>query len=141
MVVTGFLLVIQLVPYGRNHTNPLVVREPAWDSPETKALVRGACYDCHSNETVWPAYSYVAPVSWQIQNDVDGGRSHLNFSEWQRPQRHAKDAGDEVRTGSMPLTYYAWMHASARLSPSDREKLAQLFERMFGPSEHSRAER
>ena len=134
----GFLLVIQLVPYGRAHTNPPRVQEPAWDSPETRALTQAACFDCHSNETVWPAYAQVAPVSWLVQHDVDGGRAHLNFSEWQRPQRHAADAAEEVRTGDMPQTYYTWMHAQANLSAADRERLAKSFEKMFGPPSHDR---
>ena len=61
------------VPYGRDHVNPPVGAEPSWDSPETRALARQACFDCHSNETEWPAYSTVAPVSWLIQHDVSEG--------------------------------------------------------------------
>src|SRR5260221_13711084 len=89
--VLALLVAMQLVPYARAHTNPASVQEPAWDSPDTRELVRAACFDCHSNQTVWPAYSYVAPSSWLVQWDVDQGRSHLNFTEWQREQRHAKD--------------------------------------------------
>ncbi len=77
------LAAIQFVPYGRDHTNPPVTASPAWDSPRTEQLVRAACYDCHSNETVWPWYSSVAPASWLLQRDVDEGRDHMNFSEWE----------------------------------------------------------
>jgi hypothetical protein len=128
--------IIQLVPYGRTHTNPPVVQEPAWDTPETRGIVQGACFDCHSNMTRWPAYASVAPMSWLVQRDVDTGRAHLNFSEWQREQRHAVDAAEEVRTGDMPQTYYTWMHAPARLTAADRERLAQSFEKMFGKPAH-----
>jgi hypothetical protein len=128
------LAVIQLVPYGRAHTNPPVVQEPTWDSPETRALARVACFDCHSNETRWPAYSFVAPVSWLVQNDVNGGRARLNVSEFQRSQRHAPDASEEVRTGDMPLWSYTLLHAKARLSAADRERLARGLEQMFGPA-------
>jgi mono/diheme cytochrome c family protein len=128
----GLLVIIQLVPYGRAHTNPPVVQEPAWDAPATRDRVKASCFDCHSNETRWPAYASVAPVSWLVQYDVDAGRSHLNFSEWQRRQRHAVDAAEEVRTADMPETYYTWIHAPARLSATDRERLAQSFEKMFG---------
>ena len=124
-------LAMQIVPYGRTHTNPPVGQEPAWPSPETRAMVRGACFDCHSNETRWPKYSWVAPISWLVQYDVNTGRQHLNFSEWQRPQRHAKDAAEQVRTGEMPETYYTWLHQSARLTDADRARLAQTFEAMF----------
>jgi len=92
--VTGVL--IQLIPFGRQHTNPPVVREPAWDSPQTRALAKRACFNCHSNETTWPWYSSVAPVSWLTQRDVNGGRSHLNFSEWNKVQRHAGHAAEEI---------------------------------------------
>jgi hypothetical protein len=128
------LVAIQLVPYGRTHTNPQAVREPMWDSPATRDLVRAACYDCHSNETRWPVYSHIAPISWLVQSDVDTGRRRLNFTEWQLEQRHAKDAAEEVRTGGMPPWSYTLMHAHARLSTADRQRLAAGFEKMFGPA-------
>lgn len=117
-----------------------MVQEPTWDSPATRELARAACFDCHSNETRWPIYSHVAPSSWLVQNDVDAGRRHLNFSEWHREQRHAKDAAEQVRTGEMPLSYYGWMHSAARLSTADRDRLAASFEKMFGraPKEEGR---
>ena len=108
--VLGTLFVIQLVPYGRDHRNPPVTSEPTWDAPETRALARQACFDCHSNETEWPAYSRMAPVSWLIQRDVAKGRAVLNFSEWQRPQEKAKEAAEEVLEGEMP---YVSAHARA----------------------------
>jgi hypothetical protein len=115
---TGLVLVlafaaIQFVPYGRGQVNPPVGTEPTWDSPETRALAKQACFDCHSNETEWPAYSRIAPVSWLIQRDVSEGRAALNFSEWQRPQEEAKEAAEEVLEGEMPLRIYRLMHARA----------------------------
>jgi hypothetical protein len=115
---------IQLVPYGRSHDNPVVAMEPAWDSPSTRSLARAACFDCHSNETTWPRYASIAPVSWLVQSDVDEGRSKLNFSEWRRTQSDARDAGRNVRTHDMPPWYYALMHPAARLSDTDRQALA-----------------
>ena len=126
-------VLIQFIPYGRNHTNPPVTREPAWNSPGTRALIRRACFDCHSNETVWPWYSHVAPVSWLVQNDVDGGRSHLNFSEWDRPQRHATDVAAQVKQGDMPLWFYLPMHAAAKLSATEKEALIDGAEKSLGP--------
>ena len=61
--VLTLLAAIQLVPYGRHHVNPPTVSEPAWDSPVTRELARQACFDCHSNETTWPTYARVAPLS------------------------------------------------------------------------------
>jgi cytochrome c551/c552 len=125
-------VLIQLIPYGRNHTNPPVTREPAWNAPGTKALFRRACFDCHSNETVWPWYSHVAPVSWLVQNDVDGGRRHLNFSEWDRTQRHATDVSAQVKQGDMPPWYYLPMHPAAKLSGSEKEALMDGAEKSLG---------
>lgn len=75
----GFIA-IQFVPVDK--TNPPVVNEPRWDSPQTQALAERACYDCHSNQTKWPWYSNVAPVSWVLAHNVKEGRTKLNFSEW-----------------------------------------------------------
>jgi hypothetical protein len=128
----GTLLVIQLIPYGRDHTNPSVTGEPPWDAPETRALAKQACFDCHSNETEWPAYASVAPVSWLVQSDVDEGRAVLNFSEWSRPQEEAKKASEEVLEGEMPPTAYTLVHPHARLNAADRDRLASGLARTLG---------
>jgi mono/diheme cytochrome c family protein len=128
----GALVAIQLVPYGRDHINPPVTGEPTWDAPETRALVKQACFDCHSNETEWPAYASIAPGSWLVQRDVNEGRAVLNFSEWTRPQEEAKDAADEVREGEMPPAAYTLVHAHARLNPADRDRLAQGLAKTLG---------
>ena len=117
------LAVVQLVPYGRNHANPPVATEPTWDKPGTRALAKRACFDCHSNETTWPGYSNIAPVSWLVQHDVDEGREHLNFSDWARPQRHAKDMVEEVREGEMPPSIYLPLHPEAKLSDAEKQAL------------------
>ena len=124
-VILVLALLIQLIPYGRNHTNPAVIAEPKWDSPKTKELAQRACYDCHSNETAWPWYTNIAPFSWLVQNDVDKGRRALNFSEWDRPQRRVNEASRIVLEGEMPPGIYLLMHPSARLSPAEVNKLAQ----------------
>ncbi|MCZ7664537.1 MAG: heme-binding domain-containing protein [Thermoleophilia bacterium] len=127
-VLAGLLvlaLAIQIVPYGRSHTNPPLMREPAWRSPQTRQIAVTACYDCHSNETVWPWYSLIAPVSWLVQNDVDRGRETLNFSEWQSGNQSEDDPAEVVREGEMPPWFYTITHPAARLSPSEREALAQ----------------
>jgi hypothetical protein len=113
----------QLVPYGRSHTNPPVRAEPRWSSPQTRALVKKACFDCHSNETTWPWYSNVAPVSWLVQSDVSGGRSALNFSDWNRPHEGAGDVVEAVSGGSMPPWYYTIQHPNAKLSSADKQAL------------------
>jgi cytochrome c551/c552 len=126
-------VLIQFIPYGHDHTNPPAVKEPTWNSSATRALIRRACFDCHSNETVWPWYSNIAPVSWLVQNDVDGGRRHLNFTEWDHPQRHAGDIAAQVKQGDMPLWFYLPMHSAARLTPADKEALIDGAEKTLGP--------
>src|SRR4249920_3105778 len=101
LALVVLLVVIQLVPYGRDHTNPPVTREVKWDSARTRELAVDACYDCHSNQTVWPWYSNVAPVSWLVYADVKSGRETLNFSDWDRPPGEgASEAVEAVRGGS-----------------------------------------
>jgi len=137
VVVVAVVGAIQVIPYGRDHTNPPVTQEPAWDRPETRLLAARACFDCHSNETVWPWYSNAAPVSWLIQRDVDEGRRALNFSEWNRGQREARESAKSVTKGEMPPWFYAIPGTSARLTPSERVMLIAGLERTFG-SERTR---
>jgi Haem-binding domain len=127
-------ILIQFIPYGHNHTNPPVVKEPAWDSPQTQALFQRACADCHSNSTNWRWYTNIAPFSWLIQRDVDEGRSRLNLSECGvvRPTRRGGfegegggDAGEAVLRGSMPPIQYTLIHPEARLTTAERQALAQ----------------
>ena len=134
----GILVLIQAVPYGRDHTNPPVVMEPAWDSPRTRALTVRACFDCHSNQTVWPWYSNIAPISWLTQRDVKGGRRELNFSEWNRPQKEAQESADTVRKGSMPPWYYPWGRLS---SSSERQALIRGLELTVGTGKREAQDR
>jgi mono/diheme cytochrome c family protein len=130
--LAAVLVAIQFAPYGHARVNPPRLGEPAWDSPATRALAAQACFDCHSNETEWPAYARVAPVSWLVQHDVDEGRSAMNFSEWPRPQEHADDAAEEVRERKMPPALYQMMHPHARLSDADFGRLADGLEKTVG---------
>jgi hypothetical protein len=123
---------IQLVPYGRDHTNPPVLQEPAWDSAQTRALAVRACYDCHSNETVWPWYSNIAPVSWLVQRDVEEGRRRLNFSEWGTRRQEADEAAEVVQEGEMPPSFYLPLHPLARLSSQEKSALVQGLVATFG---------
>ena len=137
----GVIIAMQLVPYGRDHTNPSSRKEPAWDSPQTRELVVRACFDCHSNETRWPWYSNVAPVSWLLQHHVHEGREHLNFSEWDKPQKHAVEAAHEVEEGEMPLWSYLLLHGEAELPEEDKQALMRGLEATFGKEdEHGEGE-
>ncbi|MBE0685739.1 MAG: heme-binding domain-containing protein [Anaerolineaceae bacterium] len=120
--LVAFFLLIQLIPLGRQHANPPVVQEPQWDSAQTRELAQRACFDCHSNETVWLWYSNVAPVSWLVQRDVNEGREKLNFSDWGSVRE--KDAIIEViQEGEMPMPIYLIMHPEARLTSAEKEAL------------------
>src|SRR5215471_16426808 len=126
---------VQIIPYGRNHTNPPVVREPTWDSTQTRRLAQQACFDCHSNLTKWPWYTNVAPFSWLAYKDVTDGRATLNFSEWQRPQdADLGDIVDAARGGSMPPVQYKLIHAESRLSQAERDQLARGLQRTLATS-------
>lgn len=120
----GFVA-IQFVPVERS--NPLIETEmPA--PPAVRTVLRQSCYDCHSHETVWPSYAWIAPVSWLVAYDVREAREELNFSTWNRldadeRRKAPEEIWEEVDEGEMPLWYYLPAHPEARLSTADREIL------------------
>jgi mono/diheme cytochrome c family protein len=123
-VAAGVVLAaIQLVPVQR--TNPPVTA-PVAAPPEVQAVLRRACFDCHSHETIWPLQAYVAPVSWLVAHDVSEGRDELNFSAWDQVDRRkiAKKLPKEVGEGEMPPWFYVVAHPSARLSDAERRLLS-----------------
>lgn len=138
-LVVVFVL-MQFIPYGRNHNNPPVVQEPAWTTPETRALAVRACFDCHSNETVWPWYSNIAPVSWLTQRDVDDGRQKLNFSDIINSGEEGHEAGETVLKGEMPPLQYLPTHPEARLTDTERQLLAQGLDLTLGGESQSEGE-
>jgi lysozyme family protein len=95
--------------------------------PEVADILRRACNDCHSNETRWPWYSRVAPVSWFVTGHVNHGRRHLNFSDWvtvsshtgASPEQRLARISEEVSEGGMPLQSYTWLHPDARLTKEE----------------------
>lgn len=130
-LLIGFLG-IQLVPFGHTHTNPPVIAEPAWDSPQTRALFMRACGDCHSNETVWPWYSNVAPVSWLVTHDVNEGREKFNVSLWGQQENEADEAAQQVQTGEMPPWFYLPLHSEAKLTPAEHQQFLAGLTATFG---------
>jgi hypothetical protein len=96
-------------------------------------LLRAACYDCHSHETRWPWYSRIAPASWLVAHDVEDAREQMNFSTFGAEEAEDRafyldECARKVREAEMPLRSYTWLHADARLSKEEREKLAGWFE-------------
>jgi hypothetical protein len=126
------LVVIQVVRFER--TNPPVTAD-LYAKPEVKSVLRRACYDCHSNETAWPWYSAVAPVSWLLHYDVTAGRDALNFSDWgtlapEEQRKKMRETSESVAEGEMPPWYFLPMHHEARLSDVDKG----IIEAWAGPS-------
>jgi hypothetical protein len=132
VVVGGVALLglLQLVPYGWWHVNPPVTADAPWPDAASAALARQACYDCHSNETDWPLYSYVAPMSWLVRADVQAGRNELNFSKWDEYRDEADDAAEEVSRGAMPPDRYTRLHPDAKLSDEEVATLVAALEAM-----------
>jgi hypothetical protein len=130
-VLLAVFLLIQLVPYGWAKPNPPVTAPAPWTDPEAEAIARRSCYDCHSNETDWPAYSYVAPMSWLVRSDVESGRRAMNLSEWDEETADAaRDADDEIEDGDMPLPDYLRIHRDARLTDQEATRLAEALDEM-----------
>lgn len=130
LVALGAMGLLQLVPYGWAHDNPPVVDDAPWPSRSAAEIARSACYDCHSNESEWPLYSYVAPMSWLVRRDVDEGRDRLNFSEWDDHESRADDAAEAILDGSMPPGRYTLVHRDAVLDESEKDVLVAALMRM-----------
>ncbi len=137
-VLVSILVVFILIQLIRvDYENPAV--EPSEDflqiyktPPEMKSLIQNSCYDCHSNETEYPGYAQVAPISWWIKNHVDEGRKHLNFSEFGKYNAYQKEhslaeATDQVKKNKMPMGSYTWLHEEAKLSQEEKQQLADYF--------------
>ena len=134
-VAIGCLVVgIQFV--GPVRSNPPVYHAQAPNTrlqmtPEVTAVLNRACNDCHSNNTRWPWYSHVAPVSWFVIDHVNQGRRHLNFSDWgsyspQEARGLLNGICKESSTGAMPLSSYTSIHRDAKLSPQDVKLLCEI---------------
>lgn len=129
------LVVLQLVPVDReNPSSPAESDFFAQSSgnEEIKNLVRNACYDCHSNETVWPWYAYVAPASLMIGHHVEEGREHLNFSEWSsyetgKAHHKLEECTEVLLENEMPMAGYVALHKEADITEEQRQALVSFF--------------
>lgn len=127
---------IQFIPYGKDHTNLPVMSEPQWDTERTKELFNRACADCHSNETKYPWYSNIAPISWLVTHDIEEGREHFNVSLWGvQKENEGEEAAKEVREGEMPMWIYTLTHPEARLSKNEKQELISGLQKTFGREE------
>lgn len=136
LIIIGVFVLLQLIPAGRpenveSNPNDLIVNN---DIPDTVvSLLKTTCYDCHSNESRYPWYSYVAPVSWLVARDVRLGKEELNFSNWESIDKMKKaklldDIIDEVSKGGMPMQIYPLMHPEAKLTKADRQTIVDWAE-------------
>jgi mono/diheme cytochrome c family protein len=119
----ALFLLIQIIPIGPQRTNPPVVAEPKWDSSKTRALAKRACFDCHSNETKWPWYSRITPVSWLLANDVLNARAAFNFSDWHAGDMRSAAMDAQINSGRMPLPQYLLIHPTARFTDTEKQQL------------------
>ncbi len=122
-----FFGLIQLIPVTQS--NPPVVKEIS-TPPHIQSILKRACYDCHSHETVWPWYSQVAPASWLLAWDVKEGREELNFSIWnqytrKKKAKKLKEISEEIGEGEMPPWFYLPLHPEAQLSSQDKQQLRE----------------
>ena len=136
----GLIALIQFVPV--QHSNPPAADPVVFADPNAETIAKRACYDCHSNQTTWPWYSYVAPLSWYSINHVEEGRAQLNFSDVAATLTNAREGGEggeggeqttvaelaensaeTINNGEMPPSYYTLIHKDALLSATDKEAL------------------
>ncbi len=131
-----FLIAVQFIPV--DHRNPTFDSSKSIDAtekltPDVQSILRGACANCHSNQTQWPWYSHVAPVSWVIAHDVHDGRRKLNFSEWgsysaDKREQKLEEICEQVTIGDMPDPKYLWLHRSARPTEQQRDAVCRWTE-------------
>ncbi|RYY40173.1 MAG: cytochrome C [Chitinophagaceae bacterium] len=145
IVVLVLLVVIQFIRPTAN-TNPQPQRAALTNfypvPAHVDAILKKACYDCHSNNTRYPWYSKVQPVAWWLQHHVDEGKRELNFDEFggytrRRQSKKMKEVAEQVEKGEMPLDSYTWIHKDAILTPEERSTLiswAKQMEQQAGDS-------
>lgn len=137
ILVVAFII-IQFFPIDK--VNPPVDKKMDFltvkNTPESTAnIIRTSCYNCHSNESVYPWYSNIAPVSWYLKNHINDGRKHLNFSTFatydaKRQMRKLDESIDEVNKGDMPLESYTIIHQDARLTDAQKKELTEYFKQV-----------
>lgn len=130
-----FFLLIQSIQIDKtnqavNQTQDFISVTSAHQDIEN--VLKSACYDCHSNQSHYPWYANVAPVSWWIKHHINEGREHLNFSLWgiySEKQKHHKieECIEVIEEGEMPMTSYTWMHKEAKLTDDQKMQLISFF--------------
>lgn len=143
IAVVGILVIMQFFGIDKTvkpvnkETDFLATMQPP---AEIAKLIKTSCYDCHSEQTEYPWYTNVAPISWWIGHHIEEGREHLSFSNWAKyDQKKAihklEEFYEEVEEGEMPLNSYTWMHAEASLSKEDKDKMLNWVKSLPGVAE------
>ena len=143
-ILKWFAIVLVVILIGIQFVRPAFTNPPVDESqtinaqlqmtPEVASILDRSWRDCHSNKTVWPWYTKVAPVSWWLADHVNDGRHDMNMSEWgklpkDRQDRKLRQICDEVQDGVMPLSSYLPMHPTAKLSEQDKKTLCDWTEK------------
>ncbi len=148
IALLGAFVLIQFLQISK--TNPPA--DPAQDylatvnpPEEVISLIKTACYDCHSNHTRYPWYSYVQPAGWFLKDHIDEGREHLNFSVWttyepKRANHKLEECFEVLEAGEMPLKSYTWMHSGARLNDAQKGVLVDWFKAQYAKTENNAGE-
>lgn len=140
LLILGIIfLLIQLYPIDRSiPDNPDYTKDffaTVQAELEMMTRIKASCYDCHSFETKYPWYSYVAPFSWIVQDHINEGREHLNFSLWadydRKEQLHKlEEVVEEVEKGKMPIKGYLTYHKEARFDLDEKQEIVAFFNQM-----------
>jgi heme-binding protein len=125
-ILIGIVILLVVIQFfGPEKTNPPVKADLIADV-NVKTILKTSCYDCHSNETVYPWYSNIVPVSYLLMNHINEGREHLNFSDWEnldstKKEKLQKEIWEEVEKNKMPLSSYLKLHSEAVLDKTQKE--------------------
>ena len=137
LILIGILVFFILLQFVRFFVplfkieNPPTVSQIQWDSPRTQTLWNSACNDCHSNQTDWRWYTFIAPVGWLTAYDVNEGRDELNISEG---RIEGEEMAEVIREGEMPPAIYAIIHPDAKLNDAEKQEFIDGLRATFGMS-------
>jgi len=139
IILITMLLLVQLIQIDTTTKDTDISQDfikVSGANEEMTQLIGNACYDCHSNETAYPWYAKIAPVSWWIGNHIHEGREHLNFSEWSQydreKQKHKLEGcADMVKKGEMPMKSFTWLHPEARMNHEQKQALIGFFNKLY----------
>lgn len=129
LIIIQFFKIDKTIKPVNQQTDFLITTQT---NTEVAAILKTACYDCHSNQPTYPWYTNFAPVSWWIKNHINEGSKHLNFSEWgnyslKRKDHKLEECVEMIEEGEMPMNSYTWIHKEAKLTDAQRQLLIEWF--------------